>query len=74
MKLTVTSFRANEKPSISLEELDEFLNLHSEGRSMNIFMTHNGLLSGARLFARPLELECAPDMGMSLWGGSPLWE
>ena len=25
-------------------------------------------------FACPLHLKCTPDMGMILWGESPLWE
>jgi len=53
----MTSFRADKKPAIKLKEFDEFLNLHSEGPSTNVSMTHNALLSGARLLARPLELK-----------------
>ena len=30
--------------------------------------------TGTALIARPFDLQRTPDMGMSLWGESPLWE
>lgn len=33
-------------------------------------MLNNGTVQAAR----PFDLKCAPDMGMNLWGVSPLWE